>query len=79
MQTTRWVEDNVARTARIRALMQKSAATGLTPSEKAFLKAELTRMAARVARVNAMVGAAADMSPFAKSVEDAGTSAAVAV
>ena len=57
-----------------------SLAAGLTPSESAFLRAELSRTAARIARVNAKLGvAAAEISPFAHLVEDAGASAVVTV
>jgi hypothetical protein len=60
--------------------MHKSLVAGLTPSESASLKVELERTAARVARVNARLGAmAVEMSPFAMLVEGADASAAIAV
>lgn len=69
---TRGDEGNAVRIARIRQLMHKSLVAGLTPSESASLKAELDRTAARIARVNARLGAAAvEMSPFARLVEGA--------
>ena len=79
MRTSR-VEGAAVATARTRGLMEKAFASGLTPSESEFLRAQLSAVAARIERVNQRAGRpVAQLSPYAKLLSDASTSAAVAV
>ena len=68
------------RTAQTQALLSKALSNGLTAPEASHLNAELGRLAAGIARVNAIVGRqVVEMSPYAKVARDAGASAVMTV
>jgi hypothetical protein len=72
------VREGTGRVARMRGLLEKSVATGLSTSESIVLKGEIASLSARIARVNALVGRdVVSLGAYARVARDANATVAV--